>query len=61
MGWLRSALDVRAGGWIDVPGRGTGRVLDVHRAVGTVTVLITLVGGWSFPLGIDERVAYWDR
>jgi hypothetical protein len=57
---LRSARDVRAGGWIDVPERGTGRVLSVRRVVGTVTVLVTLDGGWSFTLDIHELVAFWD-
>ena len=61
MGHLRSALDVRAGGWIDVPGRGTGRVLAAQRQVGTVTILITLEGGWAFTLDIDERIRFWDR
>jgi hypothetical protein len=60
MGPLRSALEVRAGGWIDVPARGTGRVLSVSRQVGTVTILITLEGGWAFTVLVGERIRYWD-
>lgn len=57
---LRPALQVRAGGWIDVPGRGTGRVAAVQREVGTVIVRVTLEGGWSFDLHIREKVRFWD-
>lgn len=60
MGPLRPALQVRAGGWIDVPDRGTGRVRTVEREVGTVTVRVTLEGGWSFDLHVREKVLFWD-
>jgi hypothetical protein len=35
-------------------------VLSVSRQVGTVTVLITLEGGWAFTLLVGERIRYWD-
>ncbi len=58
---LRPARDVRAGGWIDVTGRGTGRVASVWAVPGTVVLLVTLEGGWSFTMRLQESVPYWDR
>lgn len=58
---FRTARDVRPGGWIDMPGRGTGRVTSVWWAPGTTFVHVTLEGGGAFSIRLWEAVRYWDN
>lgn len=60
VGRTRTVQEIRPGGWIDVPGRGTGRVSCVTWTPGTVVVHVTLEDGWAFTFTLGETVRYWE-
>lgn len=53
------ARHILPGGWIDVPGRGTGRIRDLSATPGCAQYVVTLDSGWTFVLGWNESVLFW--
>lgn len=55
------ARHILPGGWIDVPGRGTGRIRALNATPGCAQYVVTLDSGWTFVLGWNESVLFWPR
>ncbi len=53
------ARRIQPGGWIDVPGRGTGRIQALRATPGCPQYTVTLESGWTFVLGWNESVLFW--
>ncbi len=53
------ARDVHPGGWIDIPGRGTGRIKELATTPGCTQYQVTLESGWTFVVEWDESVRFW--
>jgi len=53
------ARQIQPGGWIDVPGRGTGRIRALRATPGCPQYTVTLESGWTFVLGWNESVLFW--
>lgn len=53
------ARHIHPGGWIEVPGSGTGRIRALYVVPGTTRFTVTLESGESFTLAWDQPVRFW--
>lgn len=57
---MRARL-IHPGGWIDIPGRGTGRIRELSTTPGHAAYVVTLESGWTFAVGWNESVLFWSH
>ncbi len=52
---------IRPGGWLDVPGVGTGRIARIYAVPGTARYRVTLESGVQLDVAWDAPILFWEH